>query len=155
MKSMCLRVLLLVALIAASTGCNTASSLPVSATPTPPSTLVQNPLAPGKAGLTGRVVATEGDKPIASTVVRLAQVHRGTGDEGAFVLDGANSPGTMTTSAGYFVFQNVDAFEYVLVVGDAMGVYAIVADKNGKARVWALTPDAYFDAGTIRVTLPH
>jgi hypothetical protein len=63
MKSMCLRVLLLVALIAASTGCNTASSLPVSATPTPPSTLVQNPLAPGKAGLTGRVVATEGDKP--------------------------------------------------------------------------------------------
>ncbi len=149
------KILLLLIIGAALIGCNSAlpTVLPGTASPAVDTIPKRPPLLAGKAGIAGRVVSMEGDKPFSSTVVRLAQVHRGTGEEGAFVLDGANSPGAITTVAGYFVLDNVEAAEYVLVVGDVMGAYAIVTGQDGRARVWGLTPDNYLDTDTIRVTL--
>lgn len=156
MKSVCLRALLLAALLAAPTACNVAPPSPSVPSPTPTQQVAptQTALLPGKAGFTGRVVSTDGDKPLGSTIVRLAQVYRGAGEEGAFVLDGATSPGAVSDPTGRFTLDNLDAVEYVMVVGDVMDVYVIVSGDNGKARVWTLAPDKYLDVGTIRVTMP-
>jgi hypothetical protein len=84
--------------------------------------------------------------------VRLAEVAR-QGDEGAFVLDTAFSPGDITDDTGHFRFDNVDAKEYVIVVGDVYSVYKIIAEPSGQARVWKAEPDQILDVGELRVDL--
>jgi hypothetical protein len=92
--------------------------------------------------------------PMVNTVVRLADVARGAeGHGGAFILDLARSPGTFTDQYGFFNIQNVDAGEYVIVVGDVeiTGVYEIIADENGDAKIWNFPADQITDIGTLTV----
>jgi hypothetical protein len=119
-------------------------------TPTPPP-------APesGKASVVGQVMHTDG-YPMVHTIVRLADVARGAeGKGGAFILDLARSPGTFTDQEGYFNFQNVKAGEYVIVIGDVeiTGIYEIIPDTDGKAKVWNLTADQVTDVGVLTVSI--
>ncbi len=122
-------------------------------TPTPP----PQPES-GKATIVGRVMHQQG-YPMVNTVVRLADVARGAeGRGGAFVLDLARSPGTFTDQNGYFNIQNVKPGEYVIVVGDveATGVYEIISEQNGSAKIWTLPVDQVTDIGvlTVNIVLP-
>lgn len=109
-------------------------------------------MAPGKATVIGRVISEKTGQPLAHITVRLAEVVR-QGNEGAFVLDTAFSPGDITDDQGYFRFDNVDAKEYVIVVGDVYTVYKIIPEPSGKARVWKAEPDQVLDVGELRVDL--
>lgn len=106
----------------------------------------------GQATIVGRVIVRTTKKPIASVVVRLAQVYR-EGDDGAFALDDAFSPGGVTDPEGHFRIENVEATEYVIVVGDVRTQYEIIPDSSGKPRVWDLQADQILDAGDIVVDL--
>ena len=91
-----------------------------------------------------------------NTIVRLADVARGAeGRGGAFILDVARSPGTFTDQNGYFNIQNVKAGEYVIVVGDVeiTGIYEVIPQPDGKARVWNLPADEVTDVGVLTVSI--
>lgn len=109
----------------------------------------------GKATVVGRIMALGSGDPLANTTVRLAEVYRKEEgkEEGAFVLDGAFSPGAITDDEGYFVMENIEPMEYVLVVGDVMGVHEIIPLPSGKPRVWEAKSGEVNDFGVINVNL--
>ena len=145
---------ILLVFLAFLTACSPKSSPTVNpnvlVTPTPPP-------APdsGMASIVGQVMHQEG-YPMVNTIVRLADVARGAeGRGGAFILDVARSPGTFTDQNGYFNIQNVKAGEYVIVVGDVeiTGIYEVIPQPDGKARVWNLPADEVTDVGILTVSI--
>lgn len=109
----------------------------------------------GKATIYGQVVHKQG-YPMADTIVRLADVARGAeGRGGAYILDIARSPATSTDKNGNFSIQNVKAGEYVIVIGDveSTGIYEIITEANGQAKVWNLPADQATDIGVLTVSI--
>jgi uncharacterized membrane protein len=109
----------------------------------------------GMATIVGQIISMDTDKPLGNTVVRLAEVYY-EGDEGAYVLDTAFSPGDITNAEGYFVFPSTKAGDYVIVVGDIekYGEYEIIAESSGKAKVWKAKANEITDVGKLIVNLP-
>ena len=116
--------------------------------------LVTPPAQPesGMATVTGRVISENTGLPLSDTIVRLAEVVRQE-DEGAYVLDVAFSPGTDSDGEGFFIFENVDAYEYVIVVGDVYEIYKVMADEDGKAITWITVEDEILNVGELIVNL--
>jgi hypothetical protein len=106
---------------------------------------------PGKTTVVGHLVSSAGD-PVPNMLVRLAEVVR-QGDEGAFVLDGAFSPGATTDENGFFAMENIFPREYVIVIGDVLFEYEVVSEPQGGARTWVAAEDQVLDVGAIRVTI--
>jgi hypothetical protein len=108
----------------------------------------------GKATVTGQVLSIKTNTPMANTVVRLAGVHR-EGDQGAYLLDTAFSPGDITDEQGYFVFENIDPGEYVMVVGnvEAYNEYVIIPEPSGKPLVYNFEANKIEDVGELIVNL--
>ena len=117
----------------------------------PKFTIPANP-EKGKATLVGRILSSVGGKPMGSIVVRLAEVVR-QGEEGAYVLDEAFSPGVRTDADGYFIFENVDVKEYVIIVGDVYDQYRVISGEDKKAKVWNTIDGNVLDVGELRVDL--
>ncbi len=145
--------LILLILTLLLTACNQSSPVVptvVLATPTPPA-----PPNSGFATSIGRIVNETGEG-MPRIIVRLAEVVRGVeGRGGAFILDVAHSPSTFTDEAGYFIFSNIKGAEYVIVIGDVeiTGVYEIIPQANGKARVFNMPADQVTDVGEITTTI--
>jgi len=109
----------------------------------------------GMATIIGQVMHTDGHS-MSNTIVRLADVARGAeGKGGAYILDIARSPGAITDDNGQFIIQNVKAGEYVLVVGDIelTGIYEIIKESNGQAKVWSFPADQITDVGVLVVSI--
>ena len=107
---------------------------------------------PGMATVTGRVISENTGLPLSDTIVRLAEVVRQE-EKGAYVLDVAFSPGTDSDGEGFFIFENVDAYEYVIVVGDVYEIYKVMADEDGKASTWITVKDEILNVGELIVDL--
>lgn len=110
----------------------------------------------GKATIVGQVLNLDG-VPIKGITIQLAEVYRGSpeSENGAFVLDTAFSPATITDENGFFVIANIIPGEYVLVVGDVENNnYTIIAQDNGRPRVWKVSVDQILDLGTLKVQYP-
>ena len=107
---------------------------------------------PGMATVTGRVISENTELPLAETIVRLAEVVR-QDEEAAYVLDVAFSPGTDSDGEGFFIFENVDPIEYVIVVGDVYENYKVMADEDGKAITWITAKDEILNVGELIVDL--
>jgi hypothetical protein len=82
----------------------------------------------------------------------LAEVYRQDG-EGAFVLDGARSPGAITDPQGHFLIPEIEPVEYVVIIGDVFGEYVILDQPNGEAQVWTAEADQILDLGVLEVAL--
>jgi len=113
------------------------------------SPMIPYPL-PGKTTVVGRVVTRSGAS-LTNMPVHLARVYRQDG-EGIFVLH-SFSPSGLTDAQGYFVIENVDPGEYVIVVGNPEGEYGIASVSPGRPKVWDFLADKVADIGTIKVTL--
>jgi hypothetical protein len=101
--------------------------------------------------VTGKIISTISNKPI-KTMVWLAEVHQ-QGDQGAYVLNAASSPGIYTDEKGIFVLANIDPREYVIVVGDPEGQNEAITDSSGKPKVWNITANLIYDTGELKVGL--
>lgn len=111
---------------------------------------------PGLGTVTGYVVSSATNEPHVNMTVRLAQVFYNAENIGSFVLDGANSPGALTDINGRFIFEGVDAAEYVIVVGNVeTNSYDIIESSSGdSAQVWEVPAGEITDVGTLRVDIP-
>lgn len=124
---------------------------------------LENPIAPdepvptpeaGRAMVTGHVRSSVTNQMMQATPVRLAEVYYNEEGDAAFVLSGAQSPGTLTDVEGRFIFQNVEPRDYVLVVGNVeSGLYEIIAASPTEAQVWTAPADEILDVGELVVEL--
>jgi hypothetical protein len=115
-------------------------------------TLVPQEPEQGKAMVVGRLLSSQTQTALAQTAVRLAEVHR-QGEEGAYVLDGANSPGAITNDQGEFVIPNIDPKEYVIVAGDVYAANDVVKEPTGKPKAWSINTDQVLNVGDVQVNL--
>ena len=103
--------------------------------------------------LTGIVVSERTNKPIVEIVVQLAEVFY-EGGEGAYVLDTAQSPFTTTDKNGRFVFIDIEAKDYVLVIGSVeTNDYKIISNDQEGNVVWSAPSNDILDTGTHVVLL--
>ena len=114
------------------------------------------PAAPeqGKATVVGRALSLLTGEPLGNTMVRLAEVVR-QGDQAAFVLDAAFSPGATTDAQGYFIMENILPMEYVIVVGNVeiYQGYQIIQDETGRAKPVEIPADEITDLEELRVNI--
>ena len=128
-------------------------------TPAVPSTAPAVPsteIAAAESGMgtvSGRVMSSTTGQPIQNIFVRLARVIREDGDA-TYVLEDSSSPGAMTNSEGYYAIENVDAMEYVIVVGDVHVAYEIILEDSGKAKAWMVVENQILSTGDLIVEIP-
>jgi hypothetical protein len=103
--------------------------------------------------LRGRIVSVTDTLPLTNTVVMLAEVTR-QGEQGAFVLNTAQSPATLSDVDGYFFVVNVKPGEYVLVVGDpSSGGYEIIQNvETGKPQTYFIEAGNVTEVGELQIT---
>jgi hypothetical protein len=103
--------------------------------------------------LTGVIFSERTNKPIVEISVQLAEVYY-EGDQGAYVLDTAQSPYTTTDKNGRFVFANIEARDYVLVIGNVeVNDYQIISNEQEGNLVWSARANEILDTGTHVVLL--
>ncbi|HHY54755.1 MAG TPA: hypothetical protein GYA08_04895 [Chloroflexi bacterium] len=144
---------------------------PESPLPTPLPEAVYPEVTPGaETGvLMGRIVTTYDQQPriMAGTSVRLGTIFWNTSNtdgasatptaeaDGVFVIEGGSSPGALTDDNGIFVIENLSPGEYVMAVGDLIGMHEfILAENHDDARVFKVEAGAVLNVGTIEVNLP-
>lgn len=113
-------------------------------------------LEPGKAAIVGQVVTNASGEPVLlpGTVVRLAQVFwNEENSDGAFVLEGGSSPSDITNEMGVFVHSNIDTADYVVVVGEVIGIHEIISNPDGSAKIFTAKEGQITDVGIIRVSI--
>lgn len=150
MKNRIRSYLLVLTLFWILTGCQNAA-LPSINTNTQNKTKPMPTPATGKAVMYGQALSSKDGKPFVNTPVRLAQIYR-KGDQGAFVLDMANSPSSLTDADGNFTIININPAEYLLVIGKPEdNNYVLYQDKNGKPNTYQITANQTVKVGTLRV----
>jgi uncharacterized lipoprotein len=106
----------------------------------------------GKAILIGSAFSTVTGTALDNVAIRLADVYRQEGQEGAFVLDLAHSPGNFTDASGAFIIENIKPGEYLIVVGNPEdNNYMIVQDGDGKPISYNLAVGEVKDTGKLNV----
>ena len=126
------------------------ASQPLAQTKEPTSVPLPTPMA-GKAVMTGQILNVNDDSPYSNIAVRLAQVFR-QGEEGAFALDLAHSPGNFSEANGVFVIDNISPGEYLIVVGEPdQNNYVIVQDKDNKPVTFQVEAGMTVEAGTYKL----
>ena len=119
--------------------------------PATPAKVYPTPEA-GKATATGRLLSISTGKPYVDVIVRLAEVYQNDAGDRAFALDMAFSPIAFTDENGYFAFENIEAREYVFIVGDPMA-RSIIPTQNSdqKPKAWNFPADKITDMGVMSV----
>ena len=113
-------------------------------------------LEPGKAAIVGQVVTNASGEPVLlpDTVVRLAKVFwNEDNSDGAFVLEGGSSPSDITDEKGVFAHVNIDTADYVVVVGEVIGIHEIISNTDGSAKIFTAKEGQITDIGIIRVSI--
>lgn len=129
-----------------------AGESPLSAPPSPLPTPLS--IGEGRSMVTGRLLSLQTNQPLVRAIVRLAEVYCPEGtleeekaDECFWALDNAFSPSTFSDSDGVFVFEDVEARDYVVIVGDMIVKYAVVNDSEDRPILVAAPPNDLIDVG--------
>jgi hypothetical protein len=123
-----------------------------------PGTLIQSDFS----SLRGRLISKITGQPLVNAVVRLAEVYcpEGTVPEDKetdcfWALSNAFSPSTFSDANGYFQFDNVEARDWVVIIGDMMTIYTFVSrGEQEKPIVWTTSPGQVLDIGQHEVSYP-
>jgi len=113
-----------------------------------PSAIAPNP---GTTTVKGRLVSATSGKPFSNEYVALAEVHRNEQGVAAFGLNTRSSPQTSSDENGNFIFKDIPAGEYVVVVGDPMTKSMVLNDlTTGNAKVWNPQADQVLEIGELK-----
>ena len=136
------------------------SPLSINESPVPPKdagpTVVQSTPLPDRTAITGRILSLQSTSsaPISGVVVRLARVFWNEDkSDGAFAVEAAQSPSTITDANGAFFLGDLEPADYVIVVGDLEGDNVIISEGGEKARVFSTHPGEILKVGDLRVDL--
>jgi len=105
----------------------------------------------------GRLVSNTTDVPLNHEIVRLGEVEcpeevlpENKRTECVWMLSNAFSPSTFTDENGFFVFNDVDPRDYVVIVGDMMNKNTKLADENGPF-MWSAVGNEITDIGEYHI----
>lgn len=104
----------------------------------------------GKAIVYGKVLSNSGG-PLKNTPIRLAEIYRGEDGSGAFALDEAFSPATMSDENGIYLFSNIPPGEYVLFIGSINTNFMIHANPDLSAIVYEVGSNESLEIETVTV----
>jgi hypothetical protein len=133
--------------------CNNATSSTINPKVLPTATPPPSPES-GKATVIGQIKHQDGS-PFSEVVVRLANVARDAqGKGGAYILDIGHSPSTYSDQDGYFIIDNIDPGEYVVVIGNVEipQDYEVIQESNGDAKVYNFPAEQVTDIGALTVS---
>lgn len=144
------KMIILTVLILLLSACQAAPAATTEAPPATEALALQGEFG----GVTGVIISDITNEPIEGIIVRLAEVFR-QGDQSAYVLDQAFSPGATTQADGSFRIDNAPAGEYVLVVGnpEIFNGHEILQDSSGTSIKYTVESGEWLDLGEIRVNL--
>lgn len=144
------KMIILTVLILLLSACQAAPAATTEAPPATEALALQGEFG----GVTGVIISDITNEPIEGIIVRLAEVFR-QGDQSAYVLDQAFSPGATTQADGSFQIDNAPAGEYVLVVGnpEIFNGHEILQDSSGTSIKYTVESGEWLDLGEIRVNL--
>lgn len=94
-----------------------------------------------KAAITGYIVRGKKSEPMVGMVIRLGEViWNDDKTDGSFIIDGANSPSTITDEQGFFILNNLDENDYVLILGNLEESPTVVVQKDNKEKAEIFSP---------------
>ena len=105
----------------------------------------------------GRLVSSTSGVPLNREIVRLGEVECPEGVEPTskrtqcvWTLSNAFSPSTFTDENGFFVFNDVEPRDYVVIIGDMIGKNTKIADDSGPF-MWEAVADEITDIGEFHI----
>lgn len=128
----------------------TAAARPVAATPNA-----------GKASVVGRLIDFKTSRPMANQNLSLPAIVCPDGvaeenkrDECVYVVDEAFDPSALTDEQGWFVFKDITAGEYVILVGNPTTRSVVLTDDFNQPLIWKAEADKVLELGDLVVELP-
>lgn len=108
----------------------------------------------GKTAISGFLVSGKEMKPVTGMVVRLGDVvwnHDKT--DGNFIIDGSHSPSILSDEKGYFLLNDLEVKDYVIVLGnlDENPIVITLKEENKKARILSPSANQLYSIGTINL----
>lgn len=134
--------------------------------PASPLTAPLSPLAapdaaqptPGKASITGRLIDLATGAPLRDQNLSLPAVLCAPGvaeedkrEQCFYMVDEAFDPSALTDDDGNFVFRDIEAGEYVMLVGSLMTENVILKDELNRPIIWEAITDTVVALGDIVV----
>ena len=126
----------------------------------PISPLAAPPAVPdaGKSSIAGRLIDVTTGLPLVNRNLSLPAVLCAPGvaeadkrEQCFYMIDEAFDPSTLTDAEGRFIFHNVPAGEYVLMVGNLMTEYTILTDELSRPLIWKAVADQVLEIGDLVV----
>ncbi|MCC9077332.1 hypothetical protein FKZ61_014595 [Litorilinea aerophila] len=114
------------------------------------------------ASLRGRILHTVTGQPITNAVIRLAEVYcpenttpQDKETDCFWTLSNSFSPSTFSDDNGYFQFDNIEARDWVVIVGDMMTIYTFITrGEQQKPIIWTTESGKLLDIGEHAVSYP-
>lgn len=131
--------------------------------PASPLAQLDKPSNPDLSLLRGQLISKTNGQPLANAVVRLAEVYcpEGTLQEDKdtdcfWALSNSFSPSTFSDANGNFRFEDVEARDWVVIIGDMMTIYTLIAldEQQDKPIIWTTLPGELLDIGQHSVAYP-
>jgi predicted small lipoprotein YifL len=126
-----------------------ASAWPVVATP-----------SAGKAAIAGRLIRFTTGQPMANQNLSLPAILCPPGvadkdkrEQCVYVIDEAFDPSALSDGTGRFVFRDIAAGEYVLLVGNRITQYTILTNEFNQPIIWKAEADKVLELGDLVVDL--
>lgn len=95
-----------------------------------------------RTAITGFVVKGKNSEPVSEIVVRLGEViWNNDKSDGSFIIDGANSPSTITDDQGFFILNDIDIKDYIIVLGNLEESPIVVVKKENKEKAEIYSPE--------------
>lgn len=173
-------VFLIIVLAAMVAACNGDGGTPAAAQPTPaepaagaqPASPLLAPQSPlpvpavavtpesGKAAISGRLISLSTSEPMVNQNLSLPAMLCAPGvaeadkrEQCFYMIDEAFDPSALTDGDGRFVFQNIPAGEYVMLVGNLMTEYTILSDELDRPMIWKADANQVLELGDLLVDL--
>ncbi|MFN3331470.1 MAG: hypothetical protein ACK47M_03015 [Caldilinea sp.] len=112
----------------------------------------------GKAAITGRLIDLATGAPLRDQNLSLPAVLCAPGvaeedkrEQCFYMVDEAFDPSALTDDEGNFIFQNIQAGEYVMLVGSLMTENVILKDELNRPIIWKAITDTVVALGDIVV----
>lgn len=116
--------------------------------------------AAGKGALAGRLIQFGSNKPLVNQNLSLPAIvcppgvaEKDKREQCIYVIDDAFDPSVLTDGEGHFIFQNITAGEYILLIGNRVTRYTILTDELNQPLIWKVEADKVVDLGDLVVEL--